>query len=152
MSTIVTPGQQRSHVLPQWSSGVGTIASVAAIWTAVVLASIFSPDLIHGSEQEHLPIAAITWWFWGSIATAFAVVPIAVRRPEAAGKDGPWFVLAATTGAIWLAALLLSVFTERHVTGADPTQFPVAAVIAPIVAMVATGFVSGFVMVLVRRD
>jgi hypothetical protein len=152
MSRVVTPGQPATTVIPQWSPGAGTVTAVAAIWTAVIVASVFSPDLIHGSEQEHLPIAAITWWFWGLIATAFALVPIAVQRGEGAVRDGLWFVLAAATGAIWLVATLLSVFTERHVTGADPTQFPVAAVFAPVVAMAATGFVAAFVTVLVRRE
>ncbi len=150
MSTIVTPGQRREHVLPQWTPASGTTAAVAATWTAVVFASIFSPDLIHGSEQEHLKIAAVTWWFWGSIATAFAVVPAAVRRREAAANDGLWFVLAGATAAIWLAATLLSIFTPRQVTGSDPTQFPVAAAFAPVVAMVLTGFVAGFVATLIR--
>jgi hypothetical protein len=152
MSRVITPGKPATPVIPHWSPVAGTVTAVAAIWTAVIVASVFSPDLVHGSEQEHLPIAAITWWFWGLIATAFALVPIAVQRREGAVRDGLWFVLAAATGAIWLVATLLSVFTERHVTGADPTQFPVAAVFAPIVAMVATGFVAAFVTVLVRRE
>jgi len=80
------------------------------------------------------------------------VVPIAVRRREAADKDALRFLLAVATCAIWLVATLLSIFTERHVTGADPTQFHVAAVLSPIVAMVATGFVAGIVTVLLRRD
>lgn len=60
MSTIVTPGQHREHVVPQWTPASGTATAVAAIWTGVVFAGVFSPDLIHGSEHEHLKIAAIT--------------------------------------------------------------------------------------------
>ena len=29
------------------------------------LLSLFAPDLVSGSEQEHLPVAAFTTWFWG---------------------------------------------------------------------------------------
>ncbi len=61
----------------------GTLAGAAAIWMAVILASVFAPDMIHGSAHEHLKIAAITWWFWGAIATGFAVVPGAVDRAPA---------------------------------------------------------------------
>jgi hypothetical protein len=39
---------------------------------------------------------------------------------------------------IWSAATLVSVFGPTNVTGSDPTTIPIAALIAPIVAMVAT--------------
>jgi hypothetical protein len=140
----------RSRV-PRWSGARGTTVAVVAIWVAVALASAFSPDLIHGSEQEHLPIAAITWWFWGAIATAFALVPSLARHPSATERREAWFALASTTTGIWLLAALLSIFTERRVTGSDPTQFPVAAVAAPIIAMVATGIVAAVVAMRVHR-
>ena len=34
----------------------------AGIWTAVVLISVLAPDLVSGSEHEHLPIAAFATW------------------------------------------------------------------------------------------
>lgn len=138
--------------VPCWSVARGTTVAVVAIWLAVALASAFSPDLIHGSEQEHLPIAAITWWFWGAIATAFALVPSLARHPSATERRRAWFALASTTTGIWFLAALLGMFTERRVTGSDPTQFPVAAVAAPIIAMVATGIVAAVVALRVHRE
>ncbi len=142
------PGGSR---VPCWSGARGTTVAVVAIWVAVAAASAFSPDLIHGSRQEHLPLAAITWWFWGAIATAFALVPSLARHPSATQDRAAWFALASATTGIWLLAALLSIFTERRVTGSDPTQFPVAAVAAPIIAMVATGIIAAVVALRVRR-
>jgi hypothetical protein len=130
----------------------GTLIAVGAIWAAVLLAGLFSPDLVHGSEQQHLPIAAITWWFWAMFATAFALLPLAARAHRPAEPGMLWTVLATTISVIWLLAALLSIFTERHVTGSDPTQFPIAAVLAPVAAMMASGFVAGFIAIFARAD
>jgi hypothetical protein len=46
-----------------------SVGGLAGIWTAVVLISVLAPDLVSGSEQEHLPIAAFTTWLWGLVAT-----------------------------------------------------------------------------------
>lgn len=143
-------GPDQGHV-PCWSRVRGTTVAIVSIWVAVAAASAFSPDLIHGSEQEHLPLAAITWWFWGAIATAFALVPSLARHPSVPERREAWFALASATTGIWLMAALLSIFTERRVTGSDPTQFPVAAVAAPIIAMVATGIVAAVVAIRVRH-
>jgi hypothetical protein len=151
MSTVVTHSAPAVRV-PRWSPAAGTAVAIAGIWIAVVFASVFSPDLIHGSDQDHLPLAAITWWFWGTIATAFAFVPLAARQRGVVLRGTLWFSLAAATGAVWLVATLLSIFTGYRETGADPTRFPVAAFVAPIVAMALTGLVAGFVTILVRRD
>jgi hypothetical protein len=35
-----------------------TAIGIAGIWVAVLLISLFAPDLVSGSEQEHLPVAA----------------------------------------------------------------------------------------------
>src|ERR687898_374017 len=44
-------------------------AGIAGIWVAVVLISTLAPDMVTGSEQEHMPIAAATSWLWGLIST-----------------------------------------------------------------------------------
>jgi hypothetical protein len=45
-----------------------TVAGIAGIWLAVLLISIFSPDLIT-DQQEQVPVAAFGAWFWGVVAT-----------------------------------------------------------------------------------
>jgi hypothetical protein len=40
-----------------------TAIGCGGIWVAVVVISVFAPDLVSGSEQEHLPVAALTTWF-----------------------------------------------------------------------------------------
>jgi hypothetical protein len=37
---------------------------LARIWIAVAAISIFSPDLVSGSEQDQVPIAALLIWVW----------------------------------------------------------------------------------------
>jgi hypothetical protein len=152
MGAVLTQPQGRPHALPRLTPAVAVPAALGAIWSAVVFAGTFSPDLIHGSEQEHLPLAALTWWFWASLASAFVLVPLAVHRRRDPARGELWFGLVCVTSASWLAAALLSIFTERHLTGSDPTQFPIAAVVAPIAAMIVTACVAGLVSVLLRSE
>jgi hypothetical protein len=130
----------------------GTAVAVGAVWLAVVLVSVFSPDLVHGSEHEHLPIAAILTWFWGALATAFLLVPLAVHRRTDETRPEWWFVLAAATSAVWTAVIFVSIFAPNQVTGSDPTRVPVGAMLSPVIGMVATAFVAGFVTIFIRSD
>jgi hypothetical protein len=41
---------------------------VASVRLAIAAASIWSPDLISGTEQEHVPLAAILDWFYAALA------------------------------------------------------------------------------------
>ncbi len=124
----------------------GTTASVLAIWLAVLVASLFSPDLVYDPEQKHLAIAALTWWFWGAASTALVLSSVALRHRKASAPADPlWYAPAVAIAAIWLVTTLLGLLTERQVTGSDPTQFPAAAVFGPVVAMLATGVVAGHV-------
>ena len=50
-----------------------TLAGIAAIWVAVTLISLLSPDMVTGSEQQHLPAAARTTP--SSLARAALAVP-----------------------------------------------------------------------------
>jgi hypothetical protein len=130
--------------IPRWTPAAGVGISIASIWLAVLLASVFSPDMVHGSEQQHLPIAALTDWFWGSVATAFVLISIAIGRVRSfEDKHEAWFLLALTTTAVWVAVTVVSIFAPRLVTGTDPTKIPLAAMISPVVGTVATGFISG---------
>jgi hypothetical protein len=46
-----------------------TAIGIGGIWVAVLLLSLLAPDMVTGSEQQHLPIAAFTTWFWGAVGT-----------------------------------------------------------------------------------
>ncbi len=132
-------------VTAQSSTGI----VLAAIWLAVVLASIFSPDMITGSEHEHLPIAGITTWFWGSMATAFVLMAAGLRRGSE--ESAPWSGFAVAVISVWAAVTLASIFGPEMVTGSDPTQIPIAAIIAPPIALVVTAFASLYLAGAERR-
>ncbi|HEX6845123.1 MAG TPA: hypothetical protein VF235_08415 [Actinomycetota bacterium] len=116
--------------------------AVAAVWLAVGAISVFSPDLVTGSAQEHVPIAAITVWFWGAVATGFVLMPAAMVREA---TDGRWRVLAIAVAAIWLVIALAAIVSPEIVTGSDPTRVPIAALVAPVAGTIATGFVCLYV-------
>jgi len=46
-----------------------TAIGIGGIWIAVLLISLLAPDMVTGSEQQHLPVAAFATWFWGGIGT-----------------------------------------------------------------------------------
>jgi hypothetical protein len=46
-----------------------TAIGIGGIWVAVLLLSLLAPDMVSGSEQDHLPLAAFTTWFWGGVGT-----------------------------------------------------------------------------------
>ena len=45
------------------------MAALGVVWAAVVAISVLSPDLVSGSEQEHLPVVAFGTWIWGMVAS-----------------------------------------------------------------------------------
>jgi len=127
-STGVTPG------LAYWLSGL----AVAAIWICVALASVLAPDMVTGSQHDHLAVAALGDWLWGAIATgSVAVATVQGLRAGLTGR-APWVMLALGVAAAWLAALLVSVLVPVMITGTDPTELPLAAMGAPVAAMVVT--------------
>jgi hypothetical protein len=137
---------------PRWTPAVGAIVSIIAIWLAVLLISVFSPDMVHGSEQEHLPIAALTSWLWGSVASAFVLIAVVIGHSRSRdSRHVAWTLLALATIVIWAAVTIVSISTPRLETGTDPTKIPLAAMISPVVGTVATGFVAGLAALLSAR-
>lgn len=118
--------------------------AITAIWVAVILTSLFARDFVSGSEQEHIPIAAIANWFWGAISTGFVLLALVVRRKSPEGQEQAWRALAVVVTVIWLAVIFTSIFAPDAETGSDPTRIPVATMMGPIIATVATGFAAGF--------
>ncbi len=112
-------------------------ASLAGIWGAVVAISLFAPDLVSGSEHEHLPIAAFTTWIWGAIASR-RVITTLLRLDEAGSQTQLARQLAALVAGVWVVAAAVAIFAPQMVTGSDPTRLPIAAMLAPIAAAALT--------------
>jgi len=108
------------------------LVAAGLIWVASALTAIATPDMVSGSEHEHLPIAAITVWLWAAVASGYAAM-----TPIANARD--WLV---GVGLVWAAMTAAAVFAPVMETGSDPTQIPIAALVAPPVAAVVTGFLA----------
>ena len=105
----------------------------------LAFASIFAPDLVTGRLQEHMPLTAMSAWLWGAFASG--LVLLASSKSESAHRS-LWQLFGVGTAGIWLIAGLVSVYAPVMVTGSDPTRLPIAALIAPIFAMVLTAYLS----------
>jgi hypothetical protein len=127
-----------------------TVVSIGSIWLAVILTSIFAPDLVSGSEQDHIPIAAMGNWFWGTLSTGFVLLVIVLRRGAGREQENVWVPLASVIASIWVAVTFASIFAPDLVTGSDPTRIPIVAMMSPVAATVATGLVCVFTVLLAR--
>jgi hypothetical protein len=127
-------------------TGVG----IAGIWVAVLLISLFAPNMVSGSEQQHLPIAAFTTWFWGGVGTVVFLWAMGKVRGPASWRP-TWIGLSVTTLTVWTVATILAIVAPVFVTGSDPTRIPVAAFVAPIVAAMLTAFAGVIANVFLRR-
>jgi hypothetical protein len=114
-----------------------TAIGIGGIWVAVLLISLLAPDLVSGSQQEHLPVAAFTTWFWGGIGTL--VLLWAIGRLRGRARWQPiWIGLTVVTLGIWAVATILAITLPEMVTGTDPTRIPFAAFFAPLAAAMLT--------------
>lgn len=116
-----------------------TAIGIGAIWVAVLLISLFAPDMVSGSEQQHMPIAAFTTWFWGGVGTVVFLWAMGKVRGSATWRP-VWIGLSVTTLAVWTVATIIGVAAPVFVTGSDPTRIPVAAFFAPVAATMLTAF------------
>jgi hypothetical protein len=126
-----------------------TAIGIGGIWAAVVLISVFAPDLVSGSEHEHLPVAAFGTWFWGGIGTAVFLWAMGKLRGDATWRP-TWIGLSVVTLALWAVATVLSIALPVVETGSDPTELPVGAFFAPVAAAMLTGL-AGVVTGVFRR-
>lgn len=113
------------------------LLGLAAIWTSVIVISAFAPDNVSGSQQEHIPLAAFVTWVWGLFASRSMITLLVGQRahPE---RFADVRVLVAGIAVVWAIAAAVGVFGPEMVTGSDPTRTPIAALLAPIAAMVLT--------------
>jgi hypothetical protein len=116
---------------------------MAAIWVAVIVTSLWSPDMVSGSQQEHLKIPAVINWLWGLLAT-MALARFA--RGRALAPESAWRVVGLGTAAIWVVVTVVSLMGPVFVTGSDPTRIPIAALIAPIAGFLLTRFLAEFAL------
>jgi hypothetical protein len=114
-----------------------TVAGVAVIWVAAALISVFSPDMVSGSEQEHLPVAAFATWISGVVGTGAFFWMMGKLRGSVTRRP-VWIGLSVTTMAIWTVATILSIVLPVVETGSDPTRLPVGAMVAPVAAAMLT--------------
>ena len=103
------------------------------IWMATVVMALGAPDMVSGSQHEHLPLALITTWLWAVAATVYALMT------PSRNSLSRWTLGVAT---LWLATALIAVAAPVMVTGSDPTRIPLAVIVAPPVAAVVTGMLS----------
>lgn len=138
-------GSSERTAMADGSWMVWSVSGLAGIWTAVVLISVLAPDLVSGSEQEHLPIAAFTTWLWGLVATGGFLWAMARLRGSASRRP-IWVGLAVATLTVWLVATILSLALPVVETGSDPTRLPIAAIVTPMAAAALTvlaGIIAG---------
>jgi hypothetical protein len=136
MNDHVTP-QDRRTTTADLSWTLWTVIGIGGIWIAVLLISLLAPDLVSGSEQQHLPVAAFTAWFWGVIGTL--VLLWAMGRLRGRARWRPiWIGLPVATLGIWAVATILAITLPVIVTGTDPTRIPFAAIFAPVAAAMLT--------------
>jgi hypothetical protein len=117
--------------------------SVAAIWLATLAASLWSPDLVTGSMQDRIAIAAMTDWLYAAMATGLVLLAFGRRSRGATRALWSGFMIAIM--GIWSAVALASIYAPSFVTGTDPTSLPIAVLVAPVAGMTGTAFVSVFV-------
>jgi len=117
------------------------LIGIAAIWVGVILVSVLAPDLVSGSQQEHLPLAAFLTWIWGLVATIGYLWGMSKLRGRAE-RQTMWIGLTVAVGAIWLVAVVASAASPTWETGSDPTLLPAWALIAPVAAALLTALAS----------
>jgi hypothetical protein len=114
-----------------------TAIGISGIWAAVVLLSLLAPDLVSGSEQDHLPVAAFTTWFWGGAGTLIFLWVMGRLRGSARWQP-IWIGLSVVTLGIWAVTTILGTTLPVTETGTDPTRIPFAAIFAPVAAAMLT--------------
>ena len=100
-----------------------TAIGIGGIWVAVVLISLLSPDMVSGSEQEHLKVAAFGTWFWGGVGTLVFLWAMGRLRGDAMWRP-TWIGLSIVTLGVWALATVLAIVLPVVETGSDPTQLP----------------------------
>jgi hypothetical protein len=117
------------------------VFTLVVIWLSVLFTSLFASDLISGSFQEHLPIAAIITWIFGLAATRSVIKMLSRSKNPQKETDAIWMYSGISVAVIWVIVTITAIFSPVSITGSDPTRIPVAVVVAPIAGLLLTGLV-----------
>ncbi len=120
--------------------GLAPGLAVASIWVPTLLLSVFAPDMVTGSQQEHLPLGGLIGWVWAAAATGYVLM--ATHAREESDDPSRWLGFELSVLTIWVVVALAGIFAPQLVTGTDPTRIPLAALIAPPFGAVTTGFLA----------
>ncbi len=120
-------------------------AAVATVWLGVLLVSLFAPHFISGSQQEHIPIAALVTWISGAAATRSVLNAMLRRQTTSLDNDQFLKGMTVSVAAVWIVVTLVGIFVPSVLTGSDPTHIPLAAILAPIAGAIVTGTIAQFV-------
>jgi hypothetical protein len=119
--------------------GMAALA-VGSIWACVLVASLLAPDMVTGTQHEHLAIVGGTDWIWGLVAMAFVILAIQRGIRLQAFRLTSWVVLAVGVAISWMPVVLVTAFAPAMVTGTDPTTLPLTAMGIPILGTFLTWF------------
>jgi hypothetical protein len=114
------------------------VRALVGIWGGVLAISLFAPDMVSGSEQQHLPLAAFGTWIWGAVASRSVVSTLLRLDGEGGALDQLRGQLVAFVAAVWIVAALVAILGPEMVTGSDPTRVPIAALLSPVAATLLT--------------
>lgn len=144
MATKSVSGMHSGQILGVGYRTMSTAISLIAIWVAATFAAIYAPDMITGSNHEHMQLAMFLVWPLAAIATAMVLLAAGVSR-RGVESAGAWGVYAVLIALAWVGSAVASVFVSPMVTGTDPTTIPIATIVAPIFAVLVTAYGSIYV-------
>src|SRR4030067_2819819 len=107
------------------------VLTLVVIWLSVLFTSLFAPDLVSGREQAHVPMAAIITWIFGLAATRSVIKMMGRSKNSQKETDAIWKYSGISISVVWVGVAFATIFGPVNVTGADPTRFPIAVIVAP---------------------
>jgi len=120
------------------NSDMWKVSPLVIVWVSILAMSLFSPDFISGSQQEHLPLIAMTAWISGVGASKAIMGELVNLKGKKVGTK--WQNSVVLILIVWAVAAVVGINSPIFETGTDPTQIPVVGIVAPIVAAVLTEF------------
>ncbi len=84
-----------------WDRPAAAVVTVVAASTAL---AVMAPDMVTGSEQEHLPLAALTVWPWTAAAIGYVVM---------AGRGGSARDLVVSVSLVWAFVAVVAIAVPR---------------------------------------